>query len=226
MGGGHESQELSVETTAASSQTTDKGASSHTLGETMASSHVHEKKGAKTYVKEKKRPKGGAMLADTAEGGSEEEAEASLLLHMDRTLQVYARRRSMITEIRRQANEVALPRVMIGHFEFLDCAAMHSVRVRLLLGTHVQDVWEWFGATITPPAHWVKKMWVAGCTIMAGLGVRACDGYADCRLNIYLIGVPLEDRKNKKGAWSKSALVQAARVGWHLHRTVAEGDCS
>ena len=98
------------------------------------------KKGDRSHEKHKKKGKHGAQGSKKAEADSENEAESSLMAHSGMSLHVLGRRMALISEIRRRANEVATPKVMIGYFEFLTWAGLRGFRVKLLLGSHIQDL--------------------------------------------------------------------------------------
>ena len=124
--------------------------------------------------------------------------------------------------IRKRAGEIARPGEFIGWFEWLVWAHMHAYRPIVLLASNEIDVFEIFGAGLPQPVF-TKDVLVAG-VYASGFATMAATQFP-LRLNHWMIGDKGKPAKIGERAWAKSAHVQAAKAGWRLRATAAQGDC-
>lgn len=124
--------------------------------------------------------------------------------------------------IRKRAGEISMLGRYVGWFEWLIWAHLHSYDPIVLLASNEIDLWEVFGGGLTKPAF-TKQVLVAG-VYTSGLATMAATHFP-LRLNHWMIGDKSKKPKIGHGAWTKSAHVQAAKAGWRLRETAAQGDC-
>ena len=168
------------------------------------------------------------LMVGNTEDRCEKKAARSLAKDMIEDLTLAEVGRRLLREdgrarsIRKRAGEIAMLGRYVGWFEWLIWAHLHAYRPTILLASNEIELWEVFGAGLPKPAF-KKQVLVAG-VYTSGLAHMAATHFPLC-LNHWMVGDKSKKPKIGHGAWAKSAHVQAAKAGWRLRETAAQGDC-
>ena len=129
--------------------------------------------------------------------------------------------------ILKRSEAVRRPGREIGWFELVAWCYLRQVDVHVLMGEGVHSMREWFGGSVVaaPPRACHRLAMVrctkAGWKTVGDKNVFAFEG------NHYVIGVPAPGGPMEpESSWPMdSAFREAARQGWRLMATAAQGDC-
>ena len=115
----------------------------------------------------------------------------------------------------------------LGIFDWLCFQAVKRVRVLILFGSEVVDIWKIFGLEL-PPISFDRTHHVAAVRLRGG-SLRVPDGLG-AGINHFVIGVPAKNHAfgpSCGDAGQPSCARKAGlRAGWLLKDTVANGDCA
>ena len=118
----------------------------------------------------------------------------------------------------------------IGAFELVVWSALHSVRVRLIVGGSVHDMREWFMPTLPEPPAFAPVHHLVACNLGERGSLRPVDTFASVpHFRHYVAGVALPGLSSKSldhpVSGSDSLRGVCLRMGFGLVETQCAGDC-